>query len=377
MPNRLAVLYRITHERAPVRVSLLGMNPIPDPFHILRATWQPVALTRDLTPGVIRQVVLLGEELVLARTAEGILCVRDRCPHRGARFGIGRIEGDGIVCPYHGWKFDKTGQCTSIPSLGGACAVAKGTRLPAFRCCERYGFVWVLLAPQAVAEIPEIPEFEHPAWDYAVAEPMAFATGFRREIENYLDMSHFAFAHAETLGRGAATSIEAYEVSDVAGALQMDAEFPALATPGVALTKLQEPHHRTQRCHYPNVTTIRQSFADGSERVLVHVPSPVTPTSCRVFWSIACSPGFAGPPLAQQMQFATRVLDEDRLMCENQWPKEVELEGGDGKSVPADRLALTWRKQFIAFVRQAQRALDGSHPGGAHQSEHHGQGSGS
>ena len=37
-------------------------------------------------------------------------------------------------------------------------------------------------------------------WDVLVPPPMPFACGFRREIENYLDMTHFSFAHGQTLG---------------------------------------------------------------------------------------------------------------------------------------------------------------------------------
>jgi len=73
----------------------------------------------------------------------------------------------------------------------------------------------------------------------------------------------------------------------------------------------------------PNLTTIRQSFADGDERVLVHIPSPISREECNVFWALAISPGFRGPAPESQISFATAVLNEDREMCENQIPHEV------------------------------------------------------
>jgi phenylpropionate dioxygenase-like ring-hydroxylating dioxygenase large terminal subunit len=319
------------------------------PFQVLRRTWQPVALSRDLAAGAIRTTVLLGEEIALWRGASGqVGAVVNRCPHRGARFGIGCVEGDEIRCPYHGWRFDTGGRCTAIPSLGEG-PPAKPFAIAGFATAERYGFVWILLDGPAIAPIPDIPEFESASWDYVVAAPMDFASGFRREIENYLDMSHFAFAHARSLGRAAGTLIERYEIHEQEDGFRMEAAFPALSGGGAGLSRLQAGHHRTQICHLPNVTTIRQQWPDGHARVLVHVPSPITPTSCRVFWSLAISPGFDGPSPEEQLAFAYGVLDEDRRMCENQVPAEVPLALERCRLVPADRLAVTFRKRFRSF----------------------------
>jgi len=59
-----------------------------------------------------------GENLVIFRTEEGRACVMDAyCPHLGAHLGFGgRVVGDCIECPFHGWKFDgRDGHCSSIP----------------------------------------------------------------------------------------------------------------------------------------------------------------------------------------------------------------------------------------------------------------------
>jgi phenylpropionate dioxygenase-like ring-hydroxylating dioxygenase large terminal subunit len=319
------------------------------PFRVLRKTWQPVALSRSLGAGDVRSCALLDEDLVIARLPSGLAAYRDGCPHRGARLGIGKVVDGNLQCPYHGWQFARDGHCQLIPSLGAGSAVARSARLTSYAVTERYGFIWVRLDEAELAPIPAIPEFEDPAWTYVVAEPMRFGTGFRREIENYLDMAHFAFAHADTLGKAAIAMIDRYRVTEFADGFQMDAPFPALSSGTGAISKLQQAHDRVQRCHLPNVTTIRQRFHDGQERVLVHVPSPITRTSCTVFWSIAISPGFDGPAPEQQLAFAVRVLDEDRIMCENQRPLEVPMGAEHCRYVPADRLALTYRKMFADF----------------------------
>ncbi|MBA2480966.1 MAG: aromatic ring-hydroxylating dioxygenase subunit alpha [Planctomycetes bacterium] len=332
------------------------------PFRALRTTWQPVALSSAVPVGGIHSYTLLDEDIVVVRLPTGLAAYKDGCPHRGARFGIGSVVDGHLQCPYHGWRFDGAGQCQLIPSLGPDSVVARSARLTSYAVVERYGFIWVRLAEVESAGIPNIPEFEDPTWTYVVAAPTPFGTGFRREIENYLDMAHFAFAHADTLGKAAIAMIDKYRVSEFPDGFQMDAAFPALTSGGGSISKLQQAHDRVQRCWLPNVTTIRQKFHDGQQRLLVHVPSPNTRTSCTVFWSIAISPGFDGPPPEKQLEFAVRVLDEDRVMCENQRPLEVPMNPEPCRYVPADRLALTYRKHFSEFCTSALARLPASAP---------------
>lgn len=340
------------------------------PFVALRRTWQPVANAADLAPGGVTGATLLETELVLARFADGRLLAADvACPHKGARLSAGCIREGELMCPYHGWRFDAAGACQSIPSLVEPNAEKMAlSHLRSYAVQERYGFIWVKLDPRPLAdgkphELPNIPEFENPKWSYNLGPATPFASGWRREVENYLDMTHFAFAHADTLGKAADYRLPPMDiVATPDGGFQMDAPFPALETPHEPPGKLQSAHHRHQRCYLPNFTTIRQSFADGDERVLLHVPSPRTRESCTVFWSLAISPGFRGPPPAAQIEFAIRVLDEDRRMCENQIPREVPINparGGWGVLVmPGDNLANMFQKQFRRWLTAEVAGLE-------------------
>ena len=325
------------------------------PFEVMRRTWQPVATAAEIAPGTVTGRTLLGVELVVARFPDGRLLAADvACPHKGARLSVGCFRAGELMCAYHGWRFDAGGACQSIPSLLEPNPEKLAlSHLNTYAVQERYGFVWVKLDPASLRdgphELPAVPEFENPDWTYVMGPPMRFATGWRREVENYLDMTHFAFAHADTLGKAADPRIPPMEITATAdGGFQMDAPFPALATPHEQPGKLQSAHHRRQRGYLPNFTTIRQSFADGDERVLVHIPSPHDEESCTVYWSLAISPGFRGPPAEKQVEFAVRVLDEDRRMCELQVPREVPLNparGGWGVLVtPGDTLANTFQK---------------------------------
>ncbi len=328
------------------------------PFLALRRTWQPVALASAYPPGHVGHYTLLDTELVLARFDDGRWLAADvACPHKGARLSAGCIRDGELMCPYHGWRFDATGACQNIPSLVAPNpAKLELSHLRTYAIQERYGMVWVKLEADSDHALPEVPEFERPDWSFRLGPPTFFRAGFRREVENYLDMTHFAFAHANTLGKCADPRIPDMEITTHPDGFQMDAPFPALDTPHEQPGKLQSAHHRRQRCHLPNFTTIRQTFLDGDERVLVHIPSPNTRETCTVFWALGISPNFDGPAPDDQISFAIKVLDEDRQMCEMQIPAEVPINparGGWGVLVmPGDTLANTYQKMFRQWLQE-------------------------
>ena len=327
------------------------------PFRVLRQTWQPVALSGKIPRGSAMSVRLLESELVVARMGSGELLVAENtCPHKGMRLDRGQVVGDELQCAYHGWRFSAAGHCSNIPSLLTAPAnKLQAAALVRYPVQERYGMIWVRLEEGGSHAVPDIPEFDDPHWTFRLGPPMKFQAGFRREIENYLDMTHFAFAHHGTLGVAADVVVPELTITELEDGFLMEAPFPALKTPHEQPGKLQSAHRRRQRCYLPNFTTIRQTFEDGDERVLVHIPSPMAIDECTVFWALAISPGFKGPPPDEQISFATNVLEEDRAMCEGQVPREVPINpsrGGWGVLVtPGDTLANTYQKVFRRYIQ--------------------------
>jgi len=331
------------------------------PFQVMKRTWQPVALSQDLPLGALISYKLFDIDIVIGRFPSGLLAAEDACPHKGARLSRGSVRSGSLQCPYHGWAFDSTGACLNIPSLvDPPCDKLRLSHLHTYGVQERYGMVWVQMVSDPGVRLPDVPEFENPAWTFRLGPPMVFRAGFRREIENYLDMTHFAFAHSTTLGKAASPLIPDMKITVLDDGFQMDAPFPALATAHEQPGKLQSAHLRRQRCHLPNFTTIRQTFTDGDERVLVHIPSPNTRTECTCFWALAISPGFDGPPPEAQIEFAVKVLDEDRIMCENQVPISPSRGGWGVLVTPGDTLANTFQKCFRRYLSESIPEADAS-----------------
>ncbi len=89
------------------------MTTQTDPGH-----WQVIATTAQLDlPRPLLPVTLRGKPYVLFRDDAGALGLIGRhCPHRGADLCYGRLEDNGLRCPFHGWHFDRTGQCVEQPA---------------------------------------------------------------------------------------------------------------------------------------------------------------------------------------------------------------------------------------------------------------------
>src|SRR5246127_123230 len=97
---------------------------------LMRAYWQPAALTEELSPErPIKAICLLGQDLVLFRDPQGRLGLLDRdCPHRGADLAFGRLEDGGLRCAFHGWLVDVSGQCPDTPAGTAGSKRCPGTQ---------------------------------------------------------------------------------------------------------------------------------------------------------------------------------------------------------------------------------------------------------
>ena len=136
--------------------------------------WFVVAMSDDLDPGEVRSLHYFGRDLVLYRTDDGEPRLVDAyCPHLGAHLGVGgKVEGDCIRCPFHGWTFDgDSGACVEIPYGGGERIPAKA-RVRAYPTIERGGAIWAwhhLTEGEPFFELPDGARDGRPGVDRAAA----------------------------------------------------------------------------------------------------------------------------------------------------------------------------------------------------------------
>lgn len=171
-------------------------------FHGFANVWTVVGMSRELRPKVPLPVQVAGERLVLFRDAAGVAhALVDRCPHRGVKLSLGKVEGGCIECPFHGWKFAGDGGNCHVPWNPDAKRERLGATPVPLR--ERGGLLWLYTAPGAEAPVePEVPEVLGRPDVTVCGFSLTWRTHWSRAMENMLDWPHLPFVHATTIGSG-------------------------------------------------------------------------------------------------------------------------------------------------------------------------------
>src|SRR6476620_11575933 len=129
---------------------------------LFRSYWLPALLAEELpaNDGPPVRVKLLSERLIAFRDTTGRYGLIDEfCAHRGVSLWFGRNEDCGLRCPYHGWKYDVTGQCMEIPSeQDPENGFAKKVKLTSYPLVELGGILWTYMGPSE--NQPPLPEWE-------------------------------------------------------------------------------------------------------------------------------------------------------------------------------------------------------------------------
>lgn len=163
---------------------------------LLRAYWQPVALVdelRDERP--VKGVRLLGENFVLFRDGAGRYGLIDRdCPHRNADLAFGRIEPDGLRCPFHGWKFDVDGKCLETPAEPVGSNLCKNVRQRAYPLSIRSGVVFAYIGKGEPPAFPELDCFVAPD-SHTFAFKGLWECNWLQSLEVGMDPAHASFLH--------------------------------------------------------------------------------------------------------------------------------------------------------------------------------------
>lgn len=287
--------------------------------------WYAVGWANQLKRGEIKPVTIWKQEIALYRDESGqVHALEDACPHRGVALHKGIVQGDQLACPYHGWTFDGTGQCVSIPYL------PPGQKLPcaqarSYPVQEKYNLIWIFPGNPALAEthpLPDIAEFEQPDW---VMVPVTghMQAHFSICNENAMDVFH-GFLHQNLQGwfNPVLKSLRETETSVCA---DYDVSYKGNMAKFLGLTeRADQVTTRTisVQYHYPHYSTYLEGVSS-----LYLMRLPVGPTESRsfaLFFLKIRIPGWLRKPLEPLLQNVInrfvfmKFLNQDIEMMESE-----------------------------------------------------------
>ncbi len=171
---------------------------------MIKNQWYAIISSSQIKPGKMASVRRFGENLVVFRNQAGKLgCVEDLCAHRGASLGKGCVSDGNIKCPFHGIEYDMSGKCVYVPSEGrNSTTDFSRFNLKSFETREIGGIVFVWYGEDKPDKEPDV--FDIVTDSSYVYDEMQdhWTVQYSRVIENQLDVSHLAFVHSTTIGRG-------------------------------------------------------------------------------------------------------------------------------------------------------------------------------
>ena len=167
---------------------------------LLRRYWHPVAAAAELTDEKpIRAVKILGEELAVYRDRAGRYgLVGEHCPHRLASLAYGRVDEEGIRCPYHGWKFDGAGKCLEQPAEPSEGRFKDRIKHVAYPVEYLGGLIYAYLGP---APAPLLPRWDVLVWEHGrrwIVKESIIDCNWLQPMENSVDPSHLYWLHGDT-----------------------------------------------------------------------------------------------------------------------------------------------------------------------------------
>jgi 5,5'-dehydrodivanillate O-demethylase len=128
--------------------------------NLMRRYWHPIAAVAEMDERWTKRVRLLGEDLVLYKDRSGHFgLIAEACPHRRASLAYGIPTADGIRCPYHGWTFDRGGNCIEQPNEPADSSFKDKVSTAGYPVDELGGMLWAYLGPLPAPLIPRLDGF--------------------------------------------------------------------------------------------------------------------------------------------------------------------------------------------------------------------------
>jgi len=317
-------------------------------WHILAGYWHPVALSEEVAVEHF-STTLLDVAIVLYRNTEGALtAAHNQCPHRGASLARGWVEDGHMVCAYHGFKYDSDGACVRIPAAGAEAKIPAKLCLKTYQVAERHGLIWVCLKDEATQPIPEFDAWSDPTTQTA-ALSAEWNSSAGRHAENFGDVAHAAWIHAETFAPRDYPEIPRFEVEETEHGLYYEVYATFLAANTFEAKKNQDIETSLSQYFFtmPFTFDLQMNYQQGVEHIFDTV-QPISAGKIRLFM-LKTRDFMKDEPIDEWIAFQEAVNEEDRGTVEDQFPHDLPLDLTAEFHMTADAFSIAYRRKLKAL----------------------------
>ncbi len=313
---------------------------------------------------------ICDEPIVFFRTEDGtIAALEDRCCHRSAPLSLGRHKGDEIECGYHGLRFDRTGQCTAVPSQD---LVPPGACVRSYPVVEKNRWVWIWMGDAARADETLIPDYfwlDSPHWA-TIEDYFHVHCNYQAYIDIQLDQTHSPYVHPDTLGNAAKLRVKPTVTRD-ARALKCERLMPNDEPPPLwaKAAKIEGKGDSWNRWVYTPPATImfdvgaaqagtgafEGNMAFGISIHNAHAITPETDGTLHHFWANARDFEIDDAETTEKLGIIRKVFREDVAMCEAQHKRRVHFPNAPEIDVAMDHPTIQARNMLSKLIEEERQ----------------------
>ncbi len=331
--------------------------------------WYVACRSSKLTARKPLSIRIMDTPLAVWRTKGGVpSVVLNRCPHRNVPLAEGRVQGERLVCGYHGWAFDTDGACAQVPGLRREVADGgRARRVLAYPARELDGLVWVWMNPEVEpdAEPPRNELLSDGRYTHAYRE--AFAAGtLHSVIENALDVPHTGYLHKGLFrGTGKTHDIDAIvrRWSD-----RVEAQYVGEPRPEGIAARILAPGSTSEVTHFdrfilPSVAEVEYRIGDATHVLVRSFCTPVSDFETKLFAVVSFRlrlPGWLIKPLLEP--FGRAIFAQDARMLKKQTANVRSFGGEQYQSTEIDVLGPAIWRLMRSAERGEGRPLEGEAP---------------
>ncbi len=235
--------------------------------------WYSVARSHELAVGEVKQVHAFDREMVLYRTRSGAAVLHDAfCPHLGANLAVdGRVVGESIRCPFHGWRYGTDGKCVEIPYCD---EIPERACIRTWHTEEKNGEVYIWFHPENTAPqwgLPTLSELGDPNWTEPRYAEFLVPAHVQDIAENSCDPVHFQFVHRQP------------DVPPSTVTIDDDGRTLHLHT-DASNTEFPSKLHAT--VFSPGFALVRNTYGPNAEMVMYNSSQPISKHETRMRWTL-------------------------------------------------------------------------------------------
>lgn len=292
--------------------------------------WYSVSKSSELAVGEVKRVICFDREMALYRTRSGQAVLQDAfCPHLGAHLGVeGRVVGESIRCPFHGWRFGSDGECKEIPYCED---IPSRANIRTWHSCEINGEIMVWYHPEELApqwDVPVIEELNSDEWTPPRYWEFTIPNHVQNIAENTCDPEHFQYVH-----KMPNTPDSQITIADDGRALTLKADNSEADNPNTLYATMTNM----------GLALVRTIYAPGAEMIVYSTAQPVNLHETHMRWTLSVTKNIADLAGDEVMQGIKSGIFDDMPIWQHKVYREKPLFCKGDQSLIGFR---KWVKQF-------------------------------